>query len=157
MTAVELRPMREDEFEDWLPRVRDGYADGMVEHGGMSESAARAKAAADTRMLFPDGKLVPEQAVYVLEDGGARVGVLWVAEREIDGTPALWIYEIQVDEALRGRGYGRSAMLLAEEEARRRGIDRVALNVFGGNEIARNLYRSLGYAEQAVTMSKPVA
>jgi ribosomal protein S18 acetylase RimI-like enzyme len=30
------------------------------------------------------------------------------------------------------------------------------LNVFGGNEPARGLYRSLGYREDAVSMSKPV-
>jgi ribosomal protein S18 acetylase RimI-like enzyme len=45
-------------------------------------------------------------------------------------------------------------MEFAEDEARRRGIDRVALNVFGGNEVARGLYRSLGYKENAVAMSK---
>jgi ribosomal protein S18 acetylase RimI-like enzyme len=45
-------------------------------------------------------------------------------------------------------------MLLAESEARRRGLHRVALNVFGGNEVARNLYRSLGYGENAILMSK---
>ncbi len=153
---VELRPMHEDEFEDWLPHVRDGYADGMVEHAGMSEEAARAKAADDTKMLFPDGKLVAEQSVYVLEADGVSVGVLWVAERAVDGERALWIYDIEVNEEFRGRGYAREAMLHAEAEARRRGIHQVALNVFGGNEIARNLYRSLGYAERAVTMSKSV-
>ncbi len=45
-------------------------------------------------------------------------------------------------------------MTLAEAEARDRGIDRIALNVFGGNAVARGLYRSLGYEEQAVAMSK---
>jgi ribosomal protein S18 acetylase RimI-like enzyme len=45
-------------------------------------------------------------------------------------------------------------MVFAEEEARRRGIGRVALNVFGGDEVARGLYRSLGYEENAVAMSK---
>jgi GNAT superfamily N-acetyltransferase len=45
-------------------------------------------------------------------------------------------------------------MLLAEEEARRRGIPRLALNVFGGNNVARRLYTSLGYVENAVAMSK---
>ena len=153
---VELRPMRDDEFDRWLPRVRAGYAENMIEHAGMPEEAAHAKAAADTTSVFPDDALVPEQSVYVLEVEGDPVGVLWVAERDIDGLPVLWIYEIQVDEELRGRGYGREAMLLAEVEARRRRIDRVALNVFGGNEVARNLYRSLGYAEQAVTMIKTV-
>jgi hypothetical protein len=48
-------------------------------------------------------------------------------------------------------------MLFAEEEARRRGHDRVALNVFGGNVVARNLYRSLRYDENAVAMSKKLS
>jgi ribosomal protein S18 acetylase RimI-like enzyme len=47
-------------------------------------------------------------------------------------------------------------MVFAEEEARRRGIAKVALNVFGGNAVARRLYRSLGYAETAVHMEKIV-
>jgi len=45
-------------------------------------------------------------------------------------------------------------MLLAEAEAHRRGFRRIGLNVFGGNEIARNLYRSLGYTETAIHMRK---
>jgi ribosomal protein S18 acetylase RimI-like enzyme len=155
--AVELRPMREDEFQEWLPRLRDGYADSMVEHAEMSEQAARAKAEADTKLLFPEEKPAPEQAVHVVEADGEPVGVLWVAEREVDGVQVLWIFEIRIDERFRGRGYGRAAMLLAEDDARSRGIERIALNVFGGNEVARNLYRSLGYAETAVMMSKPVS
>ena len=47
-------------------------------------------------------------------------------------------------------------MEFAEDEARRRGIAKVALNVFGGNELARRLYVSLGYQETAVHMEKPV-
>jgi len=49
-----------------------------------------------------------------------------------------------------------AAMLLAESEARQRGLNRIALNVFGGNEAARNLYQSLGYDERAVTMGKMI-
>jgi GNAT superfamily N-acetyltransferase len=45
---------------------------------------------------------------------------------------AMFVYDIRVDESQRGKGYGRAAMVFAEEEARRRGHDRVALNVFGG-------------------------
>jgi Acetyltransferase (GNAT) family len=75
-----------------------------------------------------------------------------VAEREGDLQHSLWIYDVHIDEAERGRGYGKAAMVYAEEEARRRGLNRVGLMVFGGNEVARNLYRSLGYAEIAVFM-----
>ena len=61
---------------------------------------------------------------------------------------------MEIGEEHRGRGYGRAAMLLAEEEARRRGLNRIELNVFGGNTIARNLYRSLGYVETSAQMAK---
>ena len=47
-------------------------------------------------------------------------------------------------------------MTFAEEEARRRGFDQIGLMVFGGNQVARGLYRSLGYAENAVFMTKRV-
>ena len=45
-------------------------------------------------------------------------------------------------------------MLALEDEVRAHGLDRIELNVFGGNEVARGLYRSLGYAESAVYMVK---
>jgi hypothetical protein len=45
-------------------------------------------------------------------------------------------------------------MQLFEDEARRRGHSQVGLTVLGGNDVARSLYRSLGYAERAVFMSK---
>jgi ribosomal protein S18 acetylase RimI-like enzyme len=45
-------------------------------------------------------------------------------------------------------------MSLVEAEARRRGAPVVELNVWGGNTVARSLYRSLGYAERSVFMSK---
>jgi ribosomal protein S18 acetylase RimI-like enzyme len=92
----------------------------------------------------------------VIEAGGERVGELWLAEREEQRRRLLWVYQLRVDERHRGRGFARAAMDFAEQEAGRRGLSHVALNVFGGNEAARGLYRSLGYTEDAVSMSKPV-
>jgi ribosomal protein S18 acetylase RimI-like enzyme len=48
-------------------------------------------------------------------------------------------------------------MLALEEEARARGLERVSLNVFGGNAVARGLYASLGYRETAVWMRKDIS
>jgi ribosomal protein S18 acetylase RimI-like enzyme len=152
--TVTLRPMRDDEFASWLPQMRVHYAADMVEQGGLSEERAAAQAAADVDRLFPDGAPSAQQSVYVIEGEGEPVGTLWLAERREPMDPCLFVYEVHVDEAFRGRGYGRAAMLFAENEARRRGLDRVALNVFGGNTVARGLYRSLGYEENAVAMSK---
>jgi GNAT superfamily N-acetyltransferase len=149
--------MREDEFAPWLPQMRDDYAQAMIDDGGFAAEGAAAQAAADVEALFPGGRPSPEQLVFVIEADGEPVGRLWLCEREdMSKQPCLFVYDVHLDEAHRGRGYGRAAMLLAEEEARRRGLERVALNVFGRNAVARRLYQSLGYEENAVSMSKTV-
>jgi len=151
---TQLRPMREAEFAAWLPQMRDGYAQAMIDDAGVSTEGAAEKAAADCEQLFPGGRPSADQLVFVVEANGERVGELWLAERDIMGQPSIFIYDVHIDDAQRGRGYGKAAMLLAEEEARRRGLDSVALNVFGGNTVARGLYTSLGYVENAIAMSK---
>jgi GNAT superfamily N-acetyltransferase len=66
------------------------------------------------------------------------VGRLWLALRNPRAEAGVgFINDISIDEALRGRGYGRAAMRLAEEEARRNGLHALALDVFGQNAIAR--------------------
>jgi ribosomal protein S18 acetylase RimI-like enzyme len=153
MTA-HLRPLRDDEFDGWVAASKAGYAWSIEHDGGMSRDVAEAKAEADFAQLIPDGKVPEDHAVFVVDDDGEAVGRLWVAERDADGQRVLFVYEVAVDEAARGRGFGRLAMQFAEEEARRRGLSRVGLNVFGGNDVARGLYRSLGYREVAVWMAK---
>jgi ribosomal protein S18 acetylase RimI-like enzyme len=71
------------------------------------------------------------------------------------GDPSMaWVYDVEVDDAFRGRGYGRDAMLLAEAEARSRGMRSLGLNVHGSNTISRSLYASLGYQVTAQQMKK---
>ena len=155
--ALELRPLREDELADYLARGNVSYARDMVEQAGIPEHAARAKADRDWANLLPDGLESPGQHLFALEDTatGERVGDLWFAERDSDfGDQAAFIYSIEIFEQFRGRGYGRQAMLALEDEARARGLARIVLNVFGGNDVARGLYRSVGYTETAVFMSK---
>ena len=45
-------------------------------------------------------------------------------------------------------------MTALEEELRSQGNTTVRLNVWGGNAVARALYRSLGWAEESVHMRK---
>jgi ribosomal protein S18 acetylase RimI-like enzyme len=149
-----LRPLREDEFDAWYADAKAGYAASIEHDAGFTRERAERKAEADMTQLFPDRRVPDGHAVYVVEDGGEAVGRLWVAERDADGERVLFVYEVAVDEGARGRGFGRAAMQFAEEEARRRGLERIALNVFGGNDVARGLYRSLGYREVAVWMAK---
>lgn len=148
-----LRPIREDEFAAWRSRSEAEYARSMIDHGGLAEDAAHTKATTDFATLLPDGAATEGHDIFVIEDG-EPVGSLWVCERSNDMGRSLFVYELFVDAEARGRGVGRTAMTLAEEEARRRGLETVTLNVFGGNEPARGLYRGLGYRETAVFMTK---
>jgi ribosomal protein S18 acetylase RimI-like enzyme len=155
--ALRLRPLRGDELPAFIEHTRAAYEHELVEQAGLTPADAEQKARNDWSRLLPDGKVPPDNDLYAIEDGGSgeRVGDLWIAERPNDvGETTLFVYSIEIFPELRGRGFGREAMQLFEEEARRRGLSQANLTVLGGNEVARSLYRSLGYVERAVFMSK---
>jgi ribosomal protein S18 acetylase RimI-like enzyme len=56
-----------------------------------------------------------------------------------------FIYYVGVDEAYRGKGYGREALLALETTVKPMGVRHIDLNVFGDNASAIHLYQSLGY------------
>ena len=149
--ALQLRPIEDEEFVAWLPLLRKDYAQDLVRDYGMSPDQARGKAAAEI-----DGHRPAGHSVFVIEVDGEPVGHLWLVERRDAYEPTLIVYDIDVDVPYRGCGYGKAAMIFAEEEARRRGLTRIALRVGVRNDVARNLYRSLGFDENEVVMSKPV-
>jgi ribosomal protein S18 acetylase RimI-like enzyme len=155
--AARLRPLREDEFDAWVEHGKADYARDMIENGGAPPEQARAKSESDWLTLLPERLETPDQFIFAVEDEetGERVGDVWFARRETPFEGAVaFVYSIEIAEQFRGRGFGRQAMLLLEDEARARGLVRMSLNVFGGNAAARSLYRSLGYAESAVSMAK---
>jgi ribosomal protein S18 acetylase RimI-like enzyme len=143
--VVALRPLRADELPAFVERGREEYRRQLVEFAGLGAQEAAAKAERDWALA-----LTPDQAVYAVEHGERAVGTLWFAE--VRGR--AYLYEIWVDPDERGRGFGRAAMAALEAEARRRGLRGVEFNVWAGNAVARSLYRSLGYEEQAVFMTR---
>jgi ribosomal protein S18 acetylase RimI-like enzyme len=151
MTSVTLRPLREDEFDEWADAHTRRYADGMVEQAGLEREAAERKAASDVASVLPAGIATEGTWFWAIEDEQHRVvGSVFLGVRQGDA----WLYDIVVGEAERGRGVGRAAMLALEQEVRALGYASVGLNVWGGNDVARSLYRSLGYTERSVGMVK---
>ena len=68
----------------------------------------------------------------------------------------IFIYDVEIDDAHRGKGYGRAAMELAEEQARAQGIG-ASSSTSSAATVARKLYLSLGYVETSVQMAKDEA
>jgi GNAT superfamily N-acetyltransferase len=142
--------MREDEYGPWDVAHRAEYERGLVEFAGFTRTAAREKVDHDVPSVLPDGLATPDTHLWVVEHDGQRVGSVFLGIRDGEA----WLYDIVIDEPERGRGYARAAMLALEDEVRSLGHDGIGLNVFGGNEVARGLYGSLGYVERSVQMRK---
>ncbi|WP_460445078.1 GNAT family N-acetyltransferase [Angustibacter aerolatus] len=154
--GVHLRAMSDDEVREYVQRIEVEYAEDMHTNGGLTLEVARERARASTEELAPEGRFGPEHRVWVAEDDdGERVGVLWLARRETGTADEhAWVYDIEVDAARRGQGWGRRLLAAAEAESRAWGQTSLRLNVFGGNAVARRLYTSAGFAESSITMTK---
>ncbi|MEV6737511.1 GNAT family N-acetyltransferase [Streptomyces sp. NPDC051104] len=134
------RPMTEGEFTAWQEYQREHYARTWIERG-VPEAVAHAKARRDHEQLLPRGMRTEGMMFSVLEHEGTRVGTLWLAVRE----DKAFVFYVEADAAHRGRGHGRTLMLLAEAQALTAGRRVLGLNVFAGNTPAERLYESLGY------------
>ena len=153
--GLTLRPMTRAEFDAWLPGSIAGYAEHIAASGAMPAAAAREKAERDTARSFPTGYQSSGQYLFRLVAGEVSVGWLWLGVPGPDPDPLMaWVYQVEVSAEHRGRGYGRAAMLLAEDEARARGMTSLGLNVHGQNLVARSLYDGLGYTPMSLQLKK---
>ena len=154
---LQMTSMTDEELAGFAARTLEGYIRDRIEHGGEDPDLARESGETQMGQLFPGGR--PGEGSYVFnacDESGAGVGVLWLYERKHAPAKSVFIYSVEVDESRRGQGWGRELMRYAERWAAERGAFEIALNVFGANTVARSLYTSMGYAERAVVMFKPL-
>jgi GNAT superfamily N-acetyltransferase len=152
---MELAPMTDEDLTEFVRSRLIAYAESRT---GLGESPEQAMAHArgEFESYFPDGRAAGGHRLYHLLDGERRVGRLWLGPVPGQRSEREWIYYVEVDESLRGKGYGRAAMELAEQDALAHGAAELGLNVFGTNTVARGLYESMGYRPTAITMAKPL-
>lgn len=155
---VLLKPMSEADYPDYRRHNLRHYARGKVDAGVWSPEEAEDRAAADVDAALPDGVATEGHFLYSVEDASlpAEVGKLWFAVRDSGLGRVVWIYDVEIHDRSRRRGYGRRTLEAVEEKARELGANRVELHVFGHNESARDLYEKLGYETQSVVMSRRV-
>ena len=152
---VILATMPRDTWERWRAASIRGYARDMVRVGAWPAEGAEERAAVEFARLVPRGQATPGHEFWsILTDAGETVGAIWFAPEAEVGHGAGFIWDIAIDEEHQGRGYGRAALEALEPLARARGYDTIRLHVFGDNDVARHLYRSVGYEETDVSMRK---
>lgn len=152
---VTLRSMTQAEYDAFDGPMWEDYAKEGARNVGMSIEEARAFAAKQRAELLPDGLLTEGQRFWIVENADhQRVGILWVQLRAAQHE--TFIYNIEMEPAERGKGYGRQTLEALEAEVRPLGFTKISLSVFGDNTVAMNLYRKIGYQTVATAMKKDI-
>ena len=149
-----LVPMTQPEFDGFFEHLIPNYAADKVRAGHWSKDEALEKSRKQTESLLPQGLQTNNHYFFTLYDGEIAVGMIWL-HAELDRTvKSGFIFEVEIKEEFRGKGYGKQAMLLIEEKARELGIQRMGLHVFAYNNVAKSLYEGIGYKISSMNMLK---
>lgn len=151
--TIELVTFPEQELPTWLEIQRAEYRAHRIAAGD-DEAAATRRADDSQATYFAGGRPAAGHEVLVVNHDGERVGVLWVGPHPDGLDGVAWVWDIEIDTAQRGKGFGRATMRAAEKWARDAGYASLALNVFGFNTVARSLYESMGFETTSLQMRK---
>lgn len=93
----------------------------------------------------------PQVFAHVAEDGGAVIGIaVWFLNYSTwTGRAGIYLEDLHVDEAARGRGVGRALFAALAAEARARDCARIDWAVLDWNEAAMEFYRAIGGRAQS--------
>lgn len=147
---MRLRSMTPDELAGFLQAQLVEYAEQMLLAGEWPRDEALDRSLAANERLLNGDALRDGHEILVGVVDGEPVGALWVGPPPARlGAGFLFLYQITVDEAQRGRGHGRALLAALERRAAKQGWPEIRLNVLLWNEVALRLYESAGWTRVA--------
>ena len=155
---IKLVPMGQDAFAAFVKASTASYAEENVLAGRWPATGALERSRNEFQKLLPDGLATPDNFVFEIQLDGSQVavGALWLAVMTNGGSRTGHIYQLQIHEAYRRRGFATAALMAAEDFCSARGITSLGLHVFEFNQGAKALYDTLGYSVTSYNMSKSV-
>jgi ribosomal protein S18 acetylase RimI-like enzyme len=156
---IVLEEMDGADFQEYLKFSIENYANEKVKAGTWKKEEAEAMAGDQLARILPQGKETPNHFLFniVEMDNSRKAGVLWLGILESGRDYAgAYVWDIVINPEFRGKGYGKQAMIAAEEKAKALGQRRITLHVFGHNTVAINLYKSTGFNVTDLIMSKEI-
>jgi ribosomal protein S18 acetylase RimI-like enzyme len=107
--------------------------------------------------LLPDGIETGDNYLFnIIDNESSNVGHIWVKIEDNIRTESAFVYDIEICESGRRKGYAKSALGRIEEVAADLGATNLGLQVFAGNSAAIALYNSIGYQTVGHNMQKPI-
>ena len=149
--------MTEPDFQGYLDKAIQGYAQDNIQAGNWRQDEALERSRDAFEGYLPQGIQTPNNYLFCLiNENGEQVGILWYAT--LPKQPGLaFIYDFEIYEPFRRRGYASQALAVMEQDAKARGSSHIELHVFGFNTAARALYKKAGYVETNVMMAKNIS
>lgn len=92
--------------------------------------------------------------LYLLEEENRVVGMLTLGIYHSPTGSKGWIEDVVVDDACRGRGYGRMLVAHAIEEARKAGVAQLMLTSNPLRVAANKLYQAMGFERKETNCYK---
>jgi ribosomal protein S18 acetylase RimI-like enzyme len=155
---IVLVPMNEAEFSAYVAESVPNYALDKVRSGQWLENESICLAQEGFKSLLPQGVTTLDNYLFTIRDSSTqdKVGLLWFAIQEQAGKKIAYLYDILIFPNFRRMSYATQAFQALELEARTRGLQGIALHVFGHNLAAQALYRELGFEPTNINMFKRI-
>ena len=132
---------------DDLAQVHELFVSGLMEFAGGVESEVRRyvdHSLNDDLADIPGHYLShPRSNFWVVESGGAVVGIVGIQPRELEGEAEL--RRMSVSSSARRQGIGRKLLETTEDFCREKGYRRICLSTVAILQPALAMYRRFGY------------
>lgn len=148
---IKLEPIQQEDFERFLDQEIRGYAEEHVRNGNWSPEGALERSKKEFEHYLPDGIHSKDQYIYSMVDQEENhLGIVWVQVK----AQKAFIFDFVIEEAFRGKGYGKRALAAMDEKLKSMDVESVELHVFGDNIAAQELYKKAGFEITGIHMRK---
>lgn len=137
-------PFTAEEFVAYCEAFQIGYSTALVKAEICDEELAQEKAKSLIDSAWAGGYPNAQHCLYSITLEDRIVGKIWytpfIPERKM-----AWLFDIEIDPSFQRKGFGRASLEKMEGYLKDQGINRIGLQVFASNTLAKTLYESLGY------------
>lgn len=142
------------QYQGYLDYFIADYADEIAANYGLPGAEALDQARREVEDGLPQGLATPGQVLLSIIDPATDevIGYIWY--KHSTEARSVFIYDFSILPAHRGKGLGKRALVLLEDELGRQGIRQMKLRVAGDNLRAKHVYDVSGFRVTGFNMSK---
>ena len=146
LREISFRKINREEFEIFEKWSIKNYAENLIKSGDEKFLfKAKRAAKAEFKDVFPNGADTENNFLYVvLNEKGEGVGVIGYQKSPFEEN-AAFVIENVIKEEFRGMGYGKSAFVKLQEDAKENGYTKMVLNAFRHSKISLGMYERNGF------------